>query len=67
MLESTILPDPKHLSLCQLVQEQNTIRAVVATRVAQAACPVCGHPSARVHFHYVRQIADLPWHGVPLR
>ena len=67
MLESTILPDPKHLSLRLLVQEQNSIRAVVATRATQAACPVCGHESARVHSHYMRQIADLPWHGVPLR
>ena len=67
MLESTILPDPKQLSLRLLVQEHNTIRAVVATRAAQAACPICGHESARVHSHYVRQISDLPWHGVPLR
>ncbi len=67
MLETTILPDPKQLLLRLLVQEQNAIRAVVATRGAQADCPVCDHPSARVHSHYVRQIADLPWHGVPLR
>jgi len=67
MLETTILPDPKHLFLRLLVQEQDAIRAVVATTASQAACPVCGHPSVRVHSRYTRQLADLPWHGVPLR
>src|SRR5271166_5889764 len=66
MLETTILPDPKQLSLRLLVQEPNGIRAVVATTATEAVCPLCGHSSAHVHSHYTRQIADVPWHGVPL-
>ena len=67
MLETTILPDPKQLRLRMLVQEGDGIRAVVATTTVEARCPVCGHRCARVHSRYTRQVADVPWHGVPLR
>ena len=67
MLETTILPDPKQLCLRLLVQEPNGIRAVVATTATEAVCPLCSHRSARIHSRYQRHIADVPWHGVPLR
>jgi hypothetical protein len=28
-----------------------------------APCPLCDQPSARLHSHYSRRLADLPWHG----
>ena len=34
---------------------------------AQAECPRCHLPSTRVHSHYMRTVADLPWHGVAVR
>lgn len=42
---------------------------VVVVRPTRDAvpCPDCGHPSRRVHSHYRRAIADLPWQGVPVR
>jgi zinc-finger of transposase IS204/IS1001/IS1096/IS1165 len=30
---------------------------------AAAACPLCGELSARIHSHYGRRLADLPWQG----
>ena len=38
----------------------------VAPVALSAKCPLCGHPSRRVHSEYVRKIADLPWHGTPV-
>jgi transposase len=64
---TTLLPDPQHLRLRELIQEPDAIRAVVTTYRPEATCPQCGQRSARVHSWYVRKIADLPWHGVPLR
>ncbi|MHB0663810.1 transposase family protein [Roseomonas mucosa] len=31
-----------------------------------AACPACGTSSRRVHSHYQRRLADLPWQGRPV-
>ncbi|WP_172332801.1 ISL3 family transposase [Mangrovicoccus sp. HB161399] len=38
-------------------------RAAAATE----ACPCCGRRSRHVHSHYVRQLADLPAHGLEVR
>jgi len=34
---------------------------------AQAECPRCHRPTARVHSYYTRSVADLPWHGVAIK
>ena len=39
---------------------------VCATRL-QAQCPRCHQPSTRVHSHYNRKVADLPWPGLAVR
>ncbi|WP_232298947.1 transposase family protein [Granulicella tundricola] len=31
-----------------------------------AQCPRCGTSTKKVHSRYVRRLADLPWHGVPV-
>ena len=31
---------------------------------SSSSCPRCGHSSERVHSHYVRRLADLPWQGL---
>ncbi|WP_179875755.1 transposase family protein [Sinorhizobium sp. BJ1] len=33
----------------------------------EACCPCCGSRTARVHSHYQRRLADLPWHGCVVR
>ncbi|MGI8554999.1 MAG: transposase family protein, partial [Pyrinomonadaceae bacterium] len=30
-------------------------------------CPTCQIKSNSLHSHYVRQLTDLPWHGVAIR
>jgi transposase len=46
-----ILPGPDHIVL------------VARPKSRAADCPLCGRSSARVHSHYSRRLADLPWHG----
>ena len=64
---ATILPDPRHLRLLGLVGDDRGIVATVAAIAPTSVCPQCGHPSRRIHSHYVRRVADLPWHGVAFR
>ncbi len=64
---ATILPDPQHLRLLGLVGDDRNIIATVAAIAPTSSCPQCGHPSRRIHSHYVRRVADLPWHGVAFR
>ena len=40
---------------------------MVRTTPAQAECPRCHRPSARIHSYYTRSVADLPWHGVAVK
>src|SRR3712207_6637812 len=36
---------------------------ITAPTSSQGACPLCGGLSGRVHSHYARTLADLPWQG----
>jgi transposase len=60
----TLLPDPSRLRLDLLSVDGTTITVLMATTPTDAACPLCGTASSRVHSRYVRTLADLPWHGV---
>ena len=33
----------------------------------ESRCPACGRASPRVHSRYKRQLADLPWQGIPVQ
>ncbi|MCP9496335.1 MAG: ISL3 family transposase [Pyrinomonadaceae bacterium MAG19_C2-C3] len=39
----------------------------MSARRPSTECPQCGCSSACIHSRYVRQVADLPWHGVVVR
>ena len=67
MAEPTLLPDSTRLHLRLLDASTSTIIAIVATTSSEAACPLCQRSSRRIHSHYVRQIADLPWMGCAVR
>jgi transposase len=62
-----LLPDTAELRLDHLLSESQSITMVVAAARATACCPVCQHPSTRVHSRYVRSLADLPWSGTMVR
>jgi transposase len=63
MAEPTLLPDPTCLHLKLLDASSAAITAVVTTISEEAECPLCRRCSARIHSHYVRHVADLPWMG----
>jgi transposase len=67
MNDFVLLPDPQRLRLECIVPAADTITLVVQTICPEAVCPTCGQRSRRVHSHYRRTLADLPWLGRPVR
>jgi transposase len=66
MPNHTILPHPEKLNLVCLQTEAGGIALVACTTAPQARCPLCCHPSHRIHSRYLRTLSDLPWHGIPV-
>ena len=62
----TVLPAPKLLDLIGIRATENAITLAARTSSQVAPCPACGTRSARVHSHYTRMLADLPWQGIPV-
>lgn len=67
MPNQTLVPDPNQLEVLSLHVEQGTIILTARTCSKTARCPLCGQPSSRVHSHYRRRLADLPWQDIPAR
>lgn len=65
-MEAALSPSPAELRLedLRILPGRITIRAVPKRRTAR--CPCCAAPSTRIHSRYVRHLADLPWHGIPV-
>ncbi|MGN6370707.1 MAG: ISL3 family transposase [Phycisphaerae bacterium] len=61
-----VLPDASSLAVEQLTLTPTRITLVVATTQKASICPVCRQPSSRIHSHYSRRLADLPWMGTPV-
>jgi transposase len=64
---ATLLPAPHQLRLLGLCADERGILATVVATAASSSCPRCGARSSRPHSRYVRQVADLPWHGIAFR
>lgn len=62
-----LLPEPLGLGSCQVQIAADEIVILARTANPSAACPACGRSSGRVHSRYTRRLADLPWHGRPVR
>jgi transposase len=62
----TILPDTQTLKLLYVCASGESITLAARTTSAEVCCPVCGTLSRRVHSHYLRTLADLPWQGIPV-
>lgn len=57
-----LLPDATALRLNTITTEPTgALTIVVATVQSTAACPTCQQSMTRVHSHYTRTVADLPW------
>jgi transposase len=61
------LPAESGVRVDSLAVVEGMVVAVVAATRATVPCPVCGKSASRVHSHYRRTVADLPWQGVPVR
>ena len=58
-----VIPDSLVVTSLEFTGECIVIHARVTS--ATARCPTCQTPSRRVHSHYTRTLADLPWAGLP--
>nr|WP_242063220.1 transposase family protein [Nostoc sp. FACHB-892] len=58
-----LLPDSKNLILeSWLVDEIKTkIWLIISAIRTVVNCPVCNQATHRIHSHYERKLADLPW------
>ncbi len=58
-----LLPDTTKLQLkrWQFDKVQGTITLIVSAVQTVINCPVCNHPTHKIHSRYERLLADLPW------
>ena len=49
------------LEACVLDDTTSQISLAVRSTQASAPCPLCTTPAYRIHSHYARTLADLPW------
>lgn len=61
-----LLADCPGLRLDDVFLTPSAAVALVASTAPTASCPLCRTPSDRVHSHYRRTVADLPYHGRPV-
>ena len=64
---SRLVPHLVGLHLRQLIIEHDRLTLVVMPLRRTARCPLCQRRSSRIHSHYERTIADLPWGSRPIR
>jgi transposase len=67
MSTSTLLPCLKTIDVDSITTIPETIVLRLSTVADAVACPLCGHPSQRIHSHYQRTLTDLPWNRVTVR
>src|SRR2546426_2647681 len=58
-----LLPDATmlHLEACHVDTTAAQIIVSVSATQATVPCPLCTTPASRIHSHYERTLADLPW------
>src|SRR5215207_8180765 len=66
-LPMTLLPKAPGLKLQEVAINAETVSLSVESTCPSAACPLCGQETARLHSHYLRTLADLPWGGRSVR
>ncbi|MGI9121445.1 MAG: ISL3 family transposase [Rubrobacter sp.] len=62
-LPMRLLPKVSGLQLAETFIGDDTISFTLESTSVPVACPVCGHETHRLHSHYRRTVADLPWSG----
>ena len=67
MQVSTLSADPEAIRIISFVSKTDSITIMAQTSGLFAECPKCQTRSYNLHSRYVRQLSDLPWHGVAIR
>src|SRR5262249_49224785 len=64
-----LLPDTTMLRLDACYVDDTTAQITLRVRSTQATvpCPLCTTPARRIHSHYERTLADLPWAAYRVR
>ena len=60
VFRSLISPE---LSIVQVLPQADRVALVARPKAMDSCCPCCGRRTRRVHSHYMRRLADLPWQG----
>jgi transposase len=63
----TLLPKAPGLRLENAAIDADSVEFTLASTSLPVACPVCGKQTTRLHSHYRRAVADLPWGGRQVR
>lgn len=66
-LPMTLLPKAPGLKLENAAMDAEAVSFTIASTSLPAICPVCARETARLHSHYGRTVADLPWSGRHVR
>jgi transposase len=59
----SLLPKTPGLRLENTAIDTHTLSLTIASTCPSGTCPVCKHQTSRLHSHYQRTLADLPWGG----
>ena len=61
-----LLPPDDHITFQSLIIEEPRLILMAAMIATNSTCPDCRQPSDRIHGHYLRTLADLPWATAPI-
>jgi transposase len=61
-----LLPPDDHITFQSLIIDEPRFILVAAMISANSTCPDCRQPTHRIHGHYPRTLADLPWATAPI-
>jgi transposase len=61
-----LLPPDTRITFQSLIIEEPRFILVAAMISANSTCPDCHQPTHRIHGHYPRTLADLPWATAPI-
>jgi transposase len=61
-----LLPPDDHIKFQSLIIDEPRLILVAAMISNSSTCPDCSEPTYRIHGHYPRTLADLPWATAPI-
>ncbi len=59
----SLLPKILGLRLADTIIDAEAVSLTLASTALPVSCPACDQKTSRLHSHYRRTVADLPWGG----